>query len=81
MLAKGSDVPRAHGLASEPDTGSEGQGAVYFLVDDEGHARYGYNVKPVVDRATFVVVRPDGVIGAVAFSADSVGRYFTLITA
>ncbi len=50
---------------------------VRVLVDSAGHARKGYGID---DRAfTYVVIRPDGVIGAFTLAAEGVSRYFTAI--
>ncbi|KAJ7031985.1 FAD binding domain-containing protein [Mycena alexandri] len=52
-------------------------GSVLILQDREGHAYKGYKLQP--DEFTVVVVRPDGVVGAVARSAEGVKRYFQKI--
>ncbi|KAJ6511436.1 monooxygenase [Mycena vitilis] len=47
------------------------------LEDREGHAYPGYGLQS--DRMTAVIVRPDGVVGAVVSDAGDVARYFRKI--
>jgi hypothetical protein len=48
-----------------------------ILEDRAGHAYAGYGLTP--NELTVVVVRPDGVVGAVVASAEGVVRYFQKI--
>ncbi|KAH7914816.1 FAD binding domain-containing protein [Hygrophoropsis aurantiaca] len=48
--------------------------AALQVIDGEGHAYQGYNV--VMERTKIVVVRPDGVVGALVRSVDGLERYF-----
>ncbi|KXN91304.1 Pentachlorophenol 4-monooxygenase [Leucoagaricus sp. SymC.cos] len=48
-----------------------------ILVDTAGHAVQGYDV--ALGAKTFVVVRPDGVIGAYTLGAEGVRRYLSVI--
>ncbi|KAI0314949.1 FAD/NAD-P-binding domain-containing protein [Amylostereum chailletii] len=49
---------------------------VRYLVDTAGHAYSGYEVQRRGQKPTFVVVRPDGMIGAYATSIAQVHVYF-----
>lgn len=50
------------------------KGAALTLVDHDGHARVAY--PPTVKGFSTVVVRPDGVVGAVVQGVEGVTRYF-----
>ncbi|KDQ08402.1 hypothetical protein BOTBODRAFT_37975 [Botryobasidium botryosum FD-172 SS1] len=54
-------------------------GAPYKVVEDkEGHARAGYYIKSD-DDAWVVIVRPDGVIGAIVKGSEGIEKYFSAI--
>lgn len=57
--------------------GDVGGGSALVLEDREGHAFRGYGVQP--GALVVVVVRPDGVVGAVANDAGGVEKYFEKI--
>ncbi|KAJ7777965.1 FAD binding domain-containing protein [Mycena maculata] len=60
-------------------TAPEGDASAFAAVleDREGHAHAGYGV--AADELAVVVVRPDGVVGAVVSDAEGVGEYFAKI--
>jgi hypothetical protein len=60
-------VPRDRSSSAQSHT-------VAVLEDHDGHAYTGYAVNRA--RSTVIVVRPDGVIGAVAFGVEGTERYF-----
>ncbi|KAF7356154.1 Pentachlorophenol 4-monooxygenase [Mycena venus] len=66
--------------AGEGISGAAGQGAVTILEDPNGHAYAAYHSE-FKGGCDIVVVRPDGVIGAVVRSPEAVGRYFAKIFA
>lgn len=51
--------------------------ADYTAVDTEGHAFAAYGVTP--ERPTTVIVRPDGVVGAIAYGSDTVKTYLQTV--
>lgn len=51
--------------------------ADFVFKDTKGHAYTGYGIKE--DGLQFVVVRPDGVIGAFVGGVDGVNKYFSPI--
>ncbi|CCL99757.1 uncharacterized protein FIBRA_01779 [Fibroporia radiculosa] len=60
------------------DTAQPGvEGTDMVLLDKEGHARAGYAVEK--GPMTVVVVRPDGVVGAIVLGAGGVQKYFEKI--
>lgn len=63
-----------------PQTGVQAaKGATLTVVDQDGHARTAY--PPAEKGFSTIVVRPDGVVGAVAHGAEGVTRYFEGIIA
>ena len=56
-------------------SGATGIAGCRVLVDAEGHAYGGYAI--AAERVTVVIVRPDGVIGAVFKNAGGVEKYFS----
>ncbi|KAF8178220.1 FAD binding domain-containing protein [Mycena galopus ATCC 62051] len=90
LLFGGEKIARAEGLRRLPKAAvqtvqllpqgqSAGDSATPALVleDRAGHAYAGYGVP--VDKLTIVVVRPDGVVGAVVPNAEGVESYFKKI--
>ncbi|KAJ7185771.1 FAD binding domain-containing protein [Mycena filopes] len=65
---------RAKGQQPAGDVGGR---SALVLEDREGHAFRGYGVQP--GALVVVVVRPDGVVGAVANDAEGVEKYFEKI--
>lgn len=47
---------------------------VQYLVDSQGVARKVYVSEP--NRCTYVIIRPDGIIGAYTFGLDGIKKYF-----
>ncbi|KAJ7248154.1 monooxygenase [Mycena haematopus] len=68
---------RAVQLVPRGQTAADSATSALVLEDREGHAYAGYGVP--VDELTVVIVRPDGVVGAVAHGAEGVDRYFQKI--
>ncbi|KAF7335777.1 Pentachlorophenol 4-monooxygenase [Mycena venus] len=54
-----------------------GTKGVRYFVDPQGLAANAYDVQP--DRDLYVVIRPDGVIGAYAFGTEGIQEYFSLL--
>jgi hypothetical protein len=52
---------------------------LHVLCDKEGGARRAYDLDLAGSEDTYVIVRPDGAIGAVAGNAVSVRRYFDML--
>ncbi|KZT72192.1 monooxygenase [Daedalea quercina L-15889] len=52
-------------------------GADITVVDKEGHAFIAYGVSP--ERPTIVVIRPDGVVGAVVYGLDGLKPYLKIV--
>lgn len=52
--------------------------ATYTVTDNEGEAYKAYEIS---SEPTVVVVRPDGVIGAIVKNTEGIRRYFTSILA
>ncbi|KAF8185933.1 FAD binding domain-containing protein [Mycena galopus ATCC 62051] len=71
------DAIRAVRLLPEFQTTDDAATSALVLEDRLGHAYAGYGVH--VDKLTVVVVRPDGVVGAVMSSAECMERYFQKI--
>ncbi|KAL0953959.1 hypothetical protein HGRIS_005120 [Hohenbuehelia grisea] len=69
-------VPLRTSVLVSPDTANEANiSADYVFVDQKGSARKNYVILPEV-ATTAVVVRPDGVVGAVVSSVGGVQKYF-----
>ncbi|KAF7342093.1 FAD-binding-3 domain-containing protein [Mycena venus] len=68
------EVVRAVQLLPRGQTASDSKTSALVLEDHAGHAYAGYGVR--VDSLTVVVVRPDGVVGAVVSGAEGLERYF-----
>ncbi|KZT68269.1 hypothetical protein DAEQUDRAFT_728082 [Daedalea quercina L-15889] len=47
------------------------------LVDGEGHAFAAYQVSP--QKATIIIVRPDGVTGGIVYGSDGLEKYFRVV--
>lgn len=66
-------------LASGTTVGSLSSGAnrgVRWFVDEAGHAFNGYDVEAVSGKTVYVVIRPDGMVGAYALETEQVEMYF-----
>jgi hypothetical protein len=63
--------------------GQQGYGdkseGVQYLVDSQGIARKAYLSED--NRDAYVIIRPDGIVGAYTFGADGIRKYFALIGA
>ncbi|KAA1474344.1 hypothetical protein DENSPDRAFT_324848 [Dentipellis sp. KUC8613] len=62
-----------HGSAGAVALGHHG---VRTFIDSAGHAYNAYDVKKDALTPTYVVIRPDGIVGAYAVNAEQVHRYF-----
>ncbi|KAJ7846062.1 FAD binding domain-containing protein [Mycena olivaceomarginata] len=71
------EVVRTVQLLPKGQTAGDSATSALILEDREGHAYAGYGVP--LDRLTAVVVRPDGVVGAVVSGAEGVERYLQKI--
>lgn len=71
------EVVRTVQLLPKGQTAGDSATSALSLEDREGHAYAGYGVP--LDRLTAVVVRPDGVVGAVVSGAEGVERYLQKI--
>ncbi|KAI0726815.1 monooxygenase [Fomitopsis betulina] len=60
--------------ADTTSTGSGSGKAGVDIVDQDGHAHEGYQVQK--DKFLGVIVRPDGVVGAIVHGSDDAKRYF-----
>lgn len=60
-------------LPKESKDDAANSGAQKVLVDKEEHAWKGYAVK---EKLVVIIVRPDGVIGAVVHGAEGIDKYF-----
>ncbi|KAF7366425.1 FAD-binding-3 domain-containing protein [Mycena sanguinolenta] len=65
---------RAVLLLPKGQTATDGSSTALVLEDRAGHAYAGYGMR--VDELTVVIVRPDGVVGAVVIDVEGVERYF-----
>lgn len=63
-------------LASVPADGTVLPRADLIIVDKEGHAGAGYAVSEAASSVVAVIVRPDGVVGAIALRVEGVRGYF-----
>ncbi|KAK7001804.1 FAD-binding-3 domain-containing protein [Favolaschia claudopus] len=70
-------VARAVRILPQGETACSSSSCETVFEDRAGHAYTGYGVP--FDKLTIVVVRPDGVVGAVVSGAEGVERYFTNI--
>ncbi|KAF7366385.1 FAD-binding-3 domain-containing protein [Mycena sanguinolenta] len=90
LLFGGDDIARAEVLSRLPkeavravlllpqgQTATDGSSSALVLEDRAGHAYAGYGMR--VDELTVVIVRPDGVVGAVVIDAEGMERYFRKI--
>ncbi|KAF7334247.1 FAD-binding-3 domain-containing protein [Mycena sanguinolenta] len=64
-------------LLPQGQTATDGTSSALVLEDRAGHAYAGYGMR--ADELTVVIVRPDGVVGAVSPTAEGVERYFQKI--
>lgn len=64
-----------HGNQKKTGTATK---ATYTVTDNEGEAYKAYEIS---SEPTVVVVRPDGVIGAIVKNTEGIRRYFTSILA
>ncbi|KAF7350749.1 FAD-binding-3 domain-containing protein [Mycena sanguinolenta] len=71
------EAVRAVLLLPQGQTTTNASSPALVLEDRAGHAYAGYGMR--VDELTVVIVRPDGVVGAVAIDAEGVERYFQKI--
>ncbi|KAF7324332.1 FAD-binding-3 domain-containing protein [Mycena sanguinolenta] len=71
------ETVRAVLLLPQGQTTTDGASSALVLEDRAGHAYAGYGMR--VDELSVVIVRPDGVIGAVSPTAEGVERYFQKI--
>ena len=69
--------PRSTPASESPAHGLDG--ADHVLQDSDGFAFTGYDMPET--RSTVVVVRPDGVVGAVVHDIDGIAKYFAPIFA
>ncbi|KAF7364415.1 FAD-binding-3 domain-containing protein [Mycena sanguinolenta] len=71
------DAVRAVLLLPQGQTATNWSSPALILEDRAGHAYAGYGMS--VEELTVVIVRPDGVVGAVVIDAEGVDRYFQKI--
>ncbi|KAJ6481863.1 FAD binding domain-containing protein [Mycena sanguinolenta] len=71
------EAVRAVVLLPQGQTAADSASSALVLEDRAGHAYAGYGFPS--DELTVVIVRPDGVVGAVVASVESVERYFKKI--
>ncbi|KDQ13836.1 hypothetical protein BOTBODRAFT_133086 [Botryobasidium botryosum FD-172 SS1] len=66
VILPSTTSPQSHGDYTSAKT----------LVDREGHARSAYAIKDD-EPASVIIVRPDGVVGAIVEGVDGIGKYFS----
>ena len=71
------EAVRAVVLLPQGQTAADSASSALILEDREGHAYTGYGLPG--DELTVVIVRPDGVVGAVVAGVEDVERYFRKI--
>ncbi|KAA1473986.1 FAD/NAD-P-binding domain-containing protein [Dentipellis sp. KUC8613] len=64
-------------LLPEGSTAKTSEQTYRTFIDSKGHAYHAYDV--VKSSPTYIVIRPDGIVGAYAVNADQVRQYFDAI--